>query len=459
MPHKFDDSNDDLYRIREHDSFNSITVPHQSLMATSSSSNISTKVEELIPPIDIKDIILNLKVEYNYPEIYKFIEELKSPNNEMKVNNRILSVSQLYTLHILNDLIDMSNQTIRKIYRPTLFIRKNDAFGPFNHYYLLKLFDIEYECPNKDNFPKVWKVTVDTNVIVNVLQLSTATNFPTEANSNAIENDTATLIGTLRAICENINTIDHLRSITKDDWDKLNKITHVVKQLIRDYMQINSVLGLFNQSSDPYKESTATLLDDIHRIRRYFYYVIKKLDLIPYLSRQAVDLAINEVRKTYDDDGNILINIQNYLRTFCLKNKVEDQLLYEQNKRQWIDEIRQLKRDKTSSDQETEQCRIQLERLQRDLKTTEKRTGNIIRREAALIKKSTEGLSRSQGADNIIYQKEKNKAIKFLEKDQKELAQQTERYVILIAKASSIKKNIECLEKLMELKLEEQHKR
>ncbi len=237
-------------------------------------------------------------------------------------------------------------------------------------------------------------------------------------------------------------------------------------------MQINSAVASFNQNSDPYKESTATLLGDIHRVRRYFYYVIKKLDLVPYLSREAVDLAIDEVRKTYDDDGNILINIQNYLRTFCLKNKVEDQLLYEQNKRQWADEIRRLKREKLSSEQETDQCRIQLERLQRDLKATEKRTNNIIQREVTILNNTSslittnttgqtnrEGLRRNQEANNIIYQRDKNEAIRELERTQKEHAQQNERYAVSVAKVNSIKKHIESLEKLMQLKLEDQHKK
>jgi hypothetical protein len=200
MSHIFDDGNESLHKIREPISFNSTTAPSSSNKSTIWPSS-PIKSKEPIQPIDINDIVLNLKVKYNYPHIRKFIEELTCPNNEIKVNNRILSVLQLYTLHILNDPIDMSNQTMRKIYRPTLFIRKNDAFGPFNHYYLLNLFDIDYECPNNSKFPEVWKTTNDTNVIVNVLQLSNTTTLTTEANTNVIENDTTTLIGILRAIC------------------------------------------------------------------------------------------------------------------------------------------------------------------------------------------------------------------------------------------------------------------
>ena len=79
-----------------------------------------------------------------------------------------------------------------------------------------------------------------------------------------------------------------------------------MKRLIIDYVKLNleNVSNSFNQPiRDPYQDSKATLLADIHRVRRYFFYVIKKIDCIPYLSREAVGLAIEEVKKTYDDDG------------------------------------------------------------------------------------------------------------------------------------------------------------
>ncbi|CAF0976910.1 unnamed protein product [Didymodactylos carnosus] len=104
-----------------------------------------------------------------------------------------------------DELYKLYAPPLSKIYRPTLFIRKNDALGSFNHYYLLNLSDIEYECPNKVEFPNVWKTTDDTNVIITVIQPGSARTdtilSTTEVNGNIIDYDTTTLIGVLRAIC------------------------------------------------------------------------------------------------------------------------------------------------------------------------------------------------------------------------------------------------------------------
>ena len=204
----FDDSNGDIYKLSLPISHNSTITSYQSFGTTSNNSNqsilafsSSAKRKEPIHPINIQNIILNLKVKYNYSEIHKFIEELNCSTHQSTMNNQKLSVLQLYTLYTLSDPVDMSNQTARKIYRPTLFIRKNDAFGPFNHNYLLNLFDIEYECPDKDDFPQVWKTTNDTSVTVNVFQL----NSKVETSTNVSESDTTTLIGMLRAICREHN--------------------------------------------------------------------------------------------------------------------------------------------------------------------------------------------------------------------------------------------------------------
>ena len=253
---------------------------------------------------------------------------------------------------------------------------------------------------------------------------------------------------------ENINTIDHLRNITKDDWQELNQISHVVKQLIQDHMQIKRAVASFKQSSDQYKESMATLLSDIHRVRRYFYYVIKKIDLVSYLSHEAVDLAIREVRKIYDDDGNILINIQNYLRTFCLKNKVEDQILYEEKQKQWANEILQLKKEQKTAEEETSQHQTKLERLQEDLKATEKRTNNIIRGEMITLN----GASKSSKT-SFDYRMGKDQAMKDLERVQTLHKQRNELYLGSVARLNSIKKQIEMLEKLRRLELKDQHKK
>lgn len=258
---------------------------------------------------------------------------------------------------------------------------------------------------------------------------------------------------------ENINTIDHLRCITKDAWDKLNRITHVVKRLIRDHMQINSAIASFDQNSDPYQQSQATLLGDIHRVRRYFYYQINKLHLVSYLSHDAVELAIEEVRKTYDDDGNILINIQNYLRTFCLNNKIEDKSLYEQRKSQWANEIIKLEQEQKTSNQVTERCLQRLENYKRDLKTTEARTNNIIEQEMIVLNNIT--TLKEQEADRMKeeYYTKRTGAISDLQKIQKEHEPLNKLYADSVAKTNSIKKQIESLEKLKQLKLDDQHKK
>ena len=59
-------------------------------------------------------------------------------------------------------------------------------------------------------------------------------------------------------------------------WEKVSGVKPAVKQMIYDYVQLNAAAGSFNQMTDPYRESTATLLGDIHRVKRYFYDVIGK---------------------------------------------------------------------------------------------------------------------------------------------------------------------------------------
>lgn len=113
---------------------------------------------------------------------------------------------------------------------------------------------------------------------------------------------------------------------------------YLVKQMIRDYVQLNAASHTFNTSADPYQESKATLLGDIHRVRRYFHHVTNTLRHVPYLDRRAVDVAIEEIRRTYDDDGNVLNNIHDYLRTFCLRNTVAGQAEHEQQRRVWLTE-------------------------------------------------------------------------------------------------------------------------
>ncbi len=258
---------------------------------------------------------------------------------------------------------------------------------------------------------------------------------------------------------ENINTIDHLRTITKDAWDKLSRIPHVVKQLIRDYMQIHGTIASFDQYVDPYKESKATLLGDIHRVRRYFYYVIKKLHLTSYLSREAVNLARDEILKTYDDDGNILINIQNYLRTFCLNNKVEDESLYAQFQRQWANDISRLKREQRTSEDETDRCKQRLNNYKRDLELAERRANNIINQETTMLNKVATLNEQEANRIKQEYYADRQQALNNLEKVRQQHEPLNKLYADSVTKTNAIKKQIESLEKLMRLKLDEQHKK
>lgn len=204
----FDDSGDYLYTPYEPSlppSQTTTTTAHESLNNNSNPSTMisSNKNEKkLLLPTNITSVILNLKMKYEYTELKKFIDELKNPKKELKMFNRDLSILQLYTLNILNEPVDMSNQSEKKIYRPKLFVRQNDTFGPFNHYYLLNLFEIEYKCPNDGEFPDVWKTTDDTDVTVKIVP---CVSQHTTTITNVVENDTTTLIGMLRAICRENN--------------------------------------------------------------------------------------------------------------------------------------------------------------------------------------------------------------------------------------------------------------
>lgn len=169
-------------------------------------------------PIEIIDIVLNVKVKYNYEEIYRFIDELQWPNESLIIDDRWFSVFHLYTLHLLNDPIDMSNLTERRIYRPKLFIRKNDKFSPFNFHFLLNLFDIEYQLKNNEQFPEVWRTTFDkTKVTVSV----TTVNPTEESQTSSLEvnggkDEPRSLLDVLKMICrEEKYDEDHARV-----WEK-----------------------------------------------------------------------------------------------------------------------------------------------------------------------------------------------------------------------------------------------
>jgi hypothetical protein len=141
----------------------------------------------------------------------------------------------------------------------------------------------------------------------------------------------------LRRSEEGITIIEHLRNAAADEvgWEKLSSIKYLIKQRIRDYIQLNCASQTMGISNNPYEESKATLLGDIHRVRRYFHYVTKTLKHIPYLDRQVVDLAIAEIGEVYDDDGNVLNTIHAYLKTFCLRNSMVHADVHAQSRKAW----------------------------------------------------------------------------------------------------------------------------
>lgn len=159
------------------------------------------------PPevILVDTIVLNVRLKYDYNELDNFVSELKSINENLRVRNNPVSILHLYTLKSTCDPVDMSNQRVRTIYRPTLFIQKNDAFGPWNFNYLSNLLELDYQCGSHDgNFPQVWKTTDATQVTINIHR-TTKTKTTAIPNTDAIEIDTTeestTLFGMLKQVC------------------------------------------------------------------------------------------------------------------------------------------------------------------------------------------------------------------------------------------------------------------
>ncbi|CAF1557806.1 unnamed protein product, partial [Didymodactylos carnosus] len=257
---------------------------------------------------------------------------------------------------------------------------------------------------------------------------------------------------------ENINTISYLRTISNDHWDKLNKLTHVVKQLIRDYLQLNTESNIFNQNiTDPYRESKATLFGDIHRVRRYFYYVTKHLHLLSYLDRRTVDLAISEVRKSYDDDGNALINIQNYLRTFCLQNIMDNA---ETIKRKQLKETVRKQQPVLHDCEETfklhqEHYQLVTKEVNREL-SNGTNTRNIFKKIRRWIKSLDDTNNKKSK-----YRKEceSQKAAEELQISEHKLILRRNIYLDLTTKIQNNRSQIENLEKFLNLNLEEEHKK
>ncbi|CAF0843802.1 unnamed protein product [Didymodactylos carnosus] len=471
---------------------------YQPSLLTSSAPITTAAALETEPVVSLNDIILHVKIKYNYKELHNFINDLSAPNADMTLNGRILSVFELFTLCLLNEPVDMSKRTDRKIYRPMFNIQKNDSFiTPFNFNVLLNLLEIEYENGTEDKFPKVWKTLSSTNVTVKKVELLESDTVATAADTTAVQPAAANDIGAvmlgdiLELICrqknydekeyvpiwlknlkaESILTLDHLRNVPDENWDKLTKVNSVLKQLLRDYLQIDSN-ALNQQSTVPYEESKATLLADIYRVRRYFYYVIKKIDLLPYLSRDAVKLAVEEIGKTYDDDGNILINIQNYLSTFCSENRLEDRLSLQKQQREWTTSLTTLKKIKVDLEKEISRCEELLKTSQADVDLYKDRKENLPSKERGMNEKikvlrtkattrDTEWLTTHLKIEELKreYEDEKQKTTVEVEAREQIFKKHSENHLNLVTKATSIEEEIKNLENMLSLHLEEQYKK
>ncbi|CAF1383873.1 unnamed protein product [Adineta steineri] len=353
------------------------TTRNQTPSSISTSATTRTNVPAQVT--SIASIVLNVYLKYDYSQLTDFANELTRISKYMKIGDQSVSILHLYAIKSTKNPIDMSSQSIRKVYRPNLSVRKNDAFGAWNFKFLLNLLEIDYCCSSNQDFPEVWKTTDQTRVTVNVIQPKSESMSISTSNidsSNATEKiasedeESFTLHGILVQICrqnnyddaeatlwlnklkeERITNLEHLKRISSssESWEKVSAIKQLPKQMIRDYLQLNILSKTSNDVENPYENSVATLIGDIHRVRR------------------AVDLAIEEVRRSYDDDGNILENIQNYLRTFCLRNTIQSESAHEGQRKEWQDEVDETTDRLYKNRQKLEEYRREYEKANKDV--------------------------------------------------------------------------------------------
>jgi flagellar biosynthesis GTPase FlhF len=247
--------------------------------------------------------------------------------------------------------------------------------------------------------------------------------------------------------------------------------------MIKDYVQLNAVAHTFNSTANPYDNSKATLIGDIHRVRRYFHYVINTLKHIPYLDRQAVDLAISEIRLTYDDDGNVLNNIHAYLRTFCLQNIVASAAEHEQKRQVWTEEQTKLREINNKRRREADALQKLRSKAESDVKLYEVRIQNIVYNEkeveAAAVKllQEASGMSTSNTKGDWMshhekarklrsdYQKEKREAQTLLRITEADLAKHAEAHRALTTAIAEDDAQIQDLDAFLKLNLTEEHRK
>ena len=205
MMNQSDEEDEDEFKRYESSFFTGITSIDARSETRLPLSSLTVHALAAAQVISINAIILNIRLKYDYSELVEFASELQRINENLRVENNPVSILHLYALKSTRDPIDMSNQTVRTIYRPTLFIQKNDAFGPWNFKYLLNLLELEYQSSSHNgSFPQIWKTTDSTQVTVNII--STAkTKTTTVPITDDIEDDAAekstTLFGVLKRVC------------------------------------------------------------------------------------------------------------------------------------------------------------------------------------------------------------------------------------------------------------------
>jgi hypothetical protein len=196
-------------------------IAMRSVGSTAKQSSDSTDV------VIIDAIRLNIRLKYSYPHLQAFVDELMQPNEHLRSskNGQCVSVLHQYALISTSEQIDLSNQSVRTIYRPNLFIRKNDAFGPWNFNVLLNLLELDYQCddPNQNEFPKVWKTSSTTKVHIHREEMKKK-----DASTNTATNDdNIKLDCLLKKICRQ-NNYDEGDAVF---WEKALKGINLLKQL------------------------------------------------------------------------------------------------------------------------------------------------------------------------------------------------------------------------------------
>jgi hypothetical protein len=145
---------------------------------------------------------LNIYLKFSYNELEEFVDELMDPEkhpHSADTGQRV-SILQQYALESTRKPIDMSNQSNRNKYEPSLFTRKNDAFGLWNFNFLLNLLELDYQYAgaNGRDLPKVWKTGPTTNVKVEKVSKDTQQTSIATAQQ---QQDDGTLKSLLKAVC------------------------------------------------------------------------------------------------------------------------------------------------------------------------------------------------------------------------------------------------------------------